>query len=133
MLPPPASVPPPIRHEWPFALYFLGGKPPLKLPQSKYYQWNVGLFWKVHGLAVLGWAEIHPPHPVHPPAPEKLVRTRAAPSCGAPTPQAAALLRCLVGYRFSHGRFGDGAKFLLFPRGQAPATLPRLGLRFRGQ
>lgn len=62
-----------------------------------------------------------------------IVSNRGAPSCGAPTPQAAPLPRYFVGAGFPVER-SAGPKLLLFSRGCPPfrfAPLPRLGWSFR--
>lgn len=61
------------------------------------------------------------------PAREKLVHSRAAPSCGAPTPQAAALPRCLVGFRFSRGRAAAVPTSYYFLGGSPPLRSPAKG------
>lgn len=72
--------------------------------------------------------------PLPPPRARKIiVSNRGAPSCGAPTPQAAPLPRFFVGAGLPVER-SAGPKLLLFSRGCPPfrfAPLPRLGWSFR--
>lgn len=80
--------------------FFPRGQAPATLPPIKVLSMEHSFTLEVSRAGRSGGGRKYThPHSVQPPGRERLVRNRAAPSCGAPTPQATALPRYLVGSR----------------------------------